>query len=95
MCAQVLAPLGHAKLSGSYMPRVEAAFPEKAQLRVQARMSCYSDFIWASAHTLCPLQQRTALLETNALASAPGGLGVALLRGSGMLGVMLGACLPK
>ena len=39
MCMQVLGPLGHAKLGGSYMPRVEAAFPEKAQLRVQARMS--------------------------------------------------------
>lgn len=37
---QVLGPLGHAKLSGSYMPKVEAAFPEKAQLRVQVGEPC-------------------------------------------------------
>ena len=32
---KVLGHLGHARLSATYMPNLEAAFPEKSQLRVQ------------------------------------------------------------
>jgi hypothetical protein len=49
----VLGPLGHDKLSPSYMPLVEASFPEKNRLRLQASCMPPAGPRWSPS--LCPI----------------------------------------
>ncbi len=51
ICAQVLGPLGHPKMMPTYMPIVEAAFPEKNRLRVQVQFRT----VWQSLPFTCSL----------------------------------------
>lgn len=74
MRVQVLGPLGHAKLGGSYMPRVEAAFPEKAQLRVQACTSYIGSYLTWDHEPMnnlqCPAAMRWGPLRHNHVEAA-------------------------